>query len=451
MLNKQGVISTSLKIIIPLWLTFFLFAFSIFFVFVPSLKTNMMDQKKEMIQKLTDSAVSLLSEYVQRIESGELTVEDAQSRAISRVRSLRYGSEGKDYFWINDMEPKMVMHPYFPNLEGKNVSDFVDPKGKHLFLEFINIVQKNGSGYVNYLWQWKDDSKKIVPKISYVKGFKPWGWVVGTGIYIEEVNSDIKAIFNNLFKIFFGVLIFILGLSVYITLQTIKIKKRKNHIEQALKKEKETLLTVLERTPHGIALIDNKGKYLYVNPYFTKITGYLLKDIRTKKEWFEKAYPDKEYRKKVTETWDVDVLSKNSEETREFKIKCKDGQSKQIEFRSTFLKDQKISVLTDVTIRKQSEEMIREKDRLQGVLELSGAVCHEMNQPLMAISGYSELILMDISEDNPAYSTIVKIQKQIDRLSNITRKLMEISRYETKDYLKEKIVDLAKASNTEKL
>ncbi|MBU1344955.1 MAG: PAS domain S-box protein [Proteobacteria bacterium] len=224
----------------------------------------------------------------------------------------------------------------------------------------------------------------------------------------------------------------------------------RKQIEKARQKEKETLSTILESTPHGIALIDNNGKYLYVNPYFTKITGYTLKDVPTKEDWFKKAYPDKEYRKKVIETWVNDSNHLGLGMDREFKITCKNNQIKYIEFRSSFLKDQRISVLTDVTSRRQSEEMIREKDRLQGVLELSGAVCHEMNQPLMSIQGYFDLILMDISKDHPLYSNISKIQAQMDRLSDITKKLMEISRYETKDYLEKKIVDLTKASTTKR-
>ncbi|MBU0972945.1 MAG: PAS domain S-box protein [Proteobacteria bacterium] len=222
----------------------------------------------------------------------------------------------------------------------------------------------------------------------------------------------------------------------------------RRQMEAFHQKEKETLSTILESTPHGIALIDGHGKYLYVNPYFTKITGYTLKEISTKDEWFKKVYPDETYRRMVFETWNADSKGSAGAKDREFKICCKNGRTKHIEFRSTFTKDLKISVLTDVSVRKSSEAVIREKDRLQGVLELSGAVCHEMNQPLMSIQGYFDLILMDISQDSPFYSKIVKIQAQLDRLSNITKKLMEISRYETKDYLTEKIVDLVKASNT---
>jgi PAS domain S-box-containing protein len=226
---------------------------------------------------------------------------------------------------------------------------------------------------------------------------------------------------------------------------------RRKQAENARQKEKKTFAIILESIPHGIAMIDNGGQYLYINSYFTKITGYTLKDIPTKEDWFKKAYPDRVYRKKVSQAWDTDCKYAGVGKYREFKIRCKNGEFKHIEFSSTFLKGLKISVLTDVTVRKQSQEMVREKDRLQGVLELSGAVCHEMNQPLMSIQGYFDLILMDISEDNPLYSRIEKIQVQIDRLSNTTKKLMEISRYETKDYLKERIVDLAKASTTEKL
>ncbi len=217
-------------------------------------------------------------------------------------------------------------------------------------------------------------------------------------------------------------------------------------VERIRQREKDTLLTILESIPHGIALINKQGNYQYVNPHFTKITGYTIEDIPNKKIWFEKVYPDPEYREKVFNTWATDSKNTGLGEYREFKVICKNGDSKHIEFRSTFLDDVKISVLTDATDRKKSEEMVREKDRLQGVLELSGAVCHEMNQPLMSIQGYFDLITMDIPVDDPMHEKINKIQEQVERLSNITKKLMEISRYETKDYLQEKIVDIAKAS-----
>lgn len=217
-------------------------------------------------------------------------------------------------------------------------------------------------------------------------------------------------------------------------------------VEREKEQGHKKLLNILESIPHGIALVNNQGDYEYVNPHFTKITGYTIDDIPNKGVWFEKAYPDPKYRKQVTQTWAEDSGSPGLGEYREYKIICKNGSLKHIEFRSTFLDDVKISVLTDVTDRKKSEETVREKDRLQGVLELSGAVCHEMNQPLMSIQGYFDLLTMDIAPDSLMHKRIPKIQAQIERLTRITKKLMEISRYETKDYLHEKIVDLEKSS-----
>ena len=80
------------------------------------------------------------------------------------------------------MHPHIIVHPYRPDLEGKDISEFADPNGKRLFVEFVKVVKAKKAGYVDYEWQWKDDPGRIVPKISYVKGFEPWGWIVGTGI-----------------------------------------------------------------------------------------------------------------------------------------------------------------------------------------------------------------------------------------------------------------------------
>ena len=88
-----------------------------------------------------------------------------------------------------------------------------------------------------------------------------------------------------------------------------------------------------------------------------------------------------------------------------------------------------------------------ERERLQGVLEMAGAVCHELNQPLMGVSGYSELLLMKTSEDTPQYETIRKIKGQVDRMGTITKKLMHVTQYKTKTYLKGHIVDIDAASD----
>jgi len=139
-----------------------------------------MDQKRLMIRELTESAWNVLSRFEAEERAGTMTRAEAQNAAIAQTRNLHYGQESKDYFWIIDMHPRMVVHPYRPDLEGSDLSGFEDPAGKHLFVEMVDVVREGGSGYVDYMWQWKDDSARIVPKLSYVKGFEPWGWILWT-------------------------------------------------------------------------------------------------------------------------------------------------------------------------------------------------------------------------------------------------------------------------------
>ncbi len=432
----------TVTIIVPIWTVLLIFILSVFLIFIPSLETNLTEQKKEMIQTLTHSTVSLLSEYNERAMSGELTQMQARTRAMERIRYLRYGADGKDYFWIIDLHPFMLMHPYRPDLEGRDMTAFADVQGGFPFIAMVETAMAKGEGFVDYYWQWNDAPHKIAPKISYVQLFEPWGWIVGTGIYVEDIQSEVGLVTDKIRHVFVVVLFAVLVLSMYITWQTVRIRNKKIRAEQAVQKEKEILSLILESTPHGISLIDKDDRYVYVNPYFTKITGYTLADIPDKQAWFRKAYPDPADRRRVMDAWKSDISVEGQVHIREYKITCKTGEFKDIEFRSSYTTDKKISVLTDITQRKEAETIRREKDRLQGVLELSGAVCHEMNQPLMSISGYFELIMLDMPETDPHYPRIKKIQVQLERMADITKQMMKISRYRTKDYLNGKIVDI---------
>ena len=147
--------------------------------------------KKSLLKHVTELAFSILSEYETRVKSGELTLEDAQKAAALRIKGLRY--DGQEYFWINDLQPRMIMHPYKPELDGKNLSDFKDPNGKHLFVEFVRICKQNGEGFVDYMWP-KPGGDKPVPKISYVRVFEPWGWIAGSGLYIDDLQAELAGI-----------------------------------------------------------------------------------------------------------------------------------------------------------------------------------------------------------------------------------------------------------------
>jgi two-component system cell cycle sensor histidine kinase/response regulator CckA len=129
--------------------------------------------------------------------------------------------------------------------------------------------------------------------------------------------------------------------------------------ELLLRREKETFVAILQKAPYGVILFERTGKYLYVNPQFTLITGYSLKDIPTGKDLFHKAYPDATYRKKVIRTW-VDDAVKGKPIDRIFSVHCKNGQVREIEMRTTVLDDgRNILTASDITERKLAEEALR--------------------------------------------------------------------------------------------
>ena len=117
---------------------------------------------------------------------GQMSHEAAQAAAIGAIRQLRYDT--KEYFWINDMQPRMIMHPIKPELDGKDLSGLKDPNGFALFQEMVNTVRRDGKGFVAYQWP-KPGSEHPVDKISYVAGFAPWGWVVGSGVYTGDLRE----------------------------------------------------------------------------------------------------------------------------------------------------------------------------------------------------------------------------------------------------------------------
>ena len=276
--NKNIWKGFSLRIILPSLIAIFLFIISVYVFMIPTFEKNMLDQKREMISELTNSAWSILENYHKEEKDSVLTREQAQQQALSEIMNVRYGKERKDYFWINNMDPVMIMHPYRTNLNGQDLSNFADPNGKKIFVDFVEIVSEHGEGYLDYMWQWKDDSTKIVPKLSYVKGFSPWGWIIGTGIYIEDVKEEISAIERNLL-IITGVIIAIISLMLLIiVIQSIKTEKKKLKAEIQLIESRERYRTLVESAKEGTIMMLGE-KIVYSNIAITNILGYTSKEL----------------------------------------------------------------------------------------------------------------------------------------------------------------------------
>jgi PAS domain S-box-containing protein len=261
-----------LRIILPTLLAIILFTATIFTIIIPSFETNILDRKREMIRELTNSAWSVFEEFERKEKAGLLSRDDAQKEAVTRIESLRYGEERKDYFWITDMHPVMIMHPYRTELNDTDLTEYADPEGTKLFVEFAKIVRKQGDGYVTYMWQWKDDSSRIVPKLSYVKGFEPWNWIIGTGIYIEDVNEEIAALTTRLIIMSLSILAVLALILLFVMLQSAGIERKKQDAESNLRESEAKYRALVEASTEGLVmLLDHE--YVYANKFMLHLLG----------------------------------------------------------------------------------------------------------------------------------------------------------------------------------
>lgn len=150
------------------------------------IKAHLIQEKKDRTRYLVETAHSLIVAAHKDGQKRRLSTADSQKNGLSSLKNLRYGENY--YFWVNDGRPIMLMHPVQPDLVGRDLSAIRDTEGKLLFKEMDAIANELGEGFLTYNWP-KPGHRDPVPKISYVKYFEPWDWIVGSGAYMEDIND----------------------------------------------------------------------------------------------------------------------------------------------------------------------------------------------------------------------------------------------------------------------
>ncbi|MFZ5917724.1 MAG: methyl-accepting chemotaxis protein [Chloroflexota bacterium] len=176
------------------------------------------EDHREATENLVLAAYSTLEYYVQLAREGVMSEEEARLAAMEAVRIMRY--EGDNYFWINDLEPKMIMHPNYTAKDkpewyaAKGLVNYADPTGKRLFVEFVRVCEAEGQGFVDYHWTKPgQEGEEPAPKVSFVKLLPEWGWIVGSGIYMDHVEEEIADVTRTMLLVAVGIAGLALGFS----------------------------------------------------------------------------------------------------------------------------------------------------------------------------------------------------------------------------------------------
>lgn len=182
-------------------------------LFLYSEKTLILEERQSSVQQAVMTAAGVVDFYRDQAAKGVLDIATAQKQALAALRSLRYGKG--EYFWVNDQQPRMLMHPIKPALDQSDLTGNVDPDGKHLFVEMRDVVKKDGRGFVFYRWP-KPGSDTPVHKVSYVQGIPEWNWIVGSGVYIDTIDATMvsRASYFGVAGLVLSIILFLLGRSI---------------------------------------------------------------------------------------------------------------------------------------------------------------------------------------------------------------------------------------------
>ena len=186
------------------------------FFIIPVIQKGMIKEREHALEDVVDTAVSLIKDYATQVAQGKMTREQAKSKAQSRIQAIRYGENAQEYlFVLQEKDTTVVLHPMQPELNGKSMSQTKDANGVFVFKELTALAREHAGGCLTYYWA-KPGSDKPTPKLSHVKAYKPWGWVIGTGVYMEDIAVAVNNVKWNIYIAILITTLISLGLTLYI-------------------------------------------------------------------------------------------------------------------------------------------------------------------------------------------------------------------------------------------
>lgn len=448
----------ALHVILPTALTVILFAGSLFFYTLPRFEGLLYEDHKKFIREMTHIVLNLAANYQSRVESGELSLPEAQNRFKERLRVMHYGRENRDYFWIHDLGTSyMIMHPYRPDLEGQNVYDLQDVSGKYLTREFNAMARQPDGGYVEYLWQWHDDPDRIMPKIAYVHRIEPWGWVVGTGIYVEELRQEIATLTTEVHRNTAFIFLIVAALCGYLIWHGVRTEMARQTAQEDLQESFERFKTVL----------DSLDTIIYVSDLETHEVLFVNKCGRQKASGAQGRYCWQVLHLDQTapcESCHLQALMRGAAESsthvrqihdpqRSRWYECRDQLIRWVDGRAVCLE-----VATDITDRKTAEQdredlmkkLSQKNEELQSIVY---AASHDLRSPLINIQGFASELgnacgrlteLLRRPQGAAMYQTIVQtileeelpesldfIHKNTEKMQTLVNGLLQLSRIGT--------------------
>lgn len=246
-------------------------------VVLPMLEEENLKQKRLQSQLVIDAFFSTLDVYQQRVRDGEISDSTAKARAAALLGAVRYGHAQTGYLWIIGSDGRLLVHTVMPQLVGGNPDFLMGPDGQPLVRILENMRGVAGAnpegGYVRYLWKHQGERRQTSEKLSYVRAYAPWGWVLGTGVYLDDVRDEFQRIRQQLLLGGGALLLLMAGLSLALSRRAYRMQKHAALLFWEARAQEERFQTLLATIPVGAVLQDAKGVVQEVNAALQKMTG----------------------------------------------------------------------------------------------------------------------------------------------------------------------------------
>ena len=270
--DKTKRVVSFVNMIFPAVLAMFLFVIALFGVLKPYFEASLMERKRESVRDVTKAALGVLQEAAYEVESNQMSLEKAQELAKKRIEAMRFGRSGDEYFWLQDLTPRILMHPYRPDLVNQDVSEFKDARNVNIFVEFVNVALEKEDGFVSYVWQWHEDQTRQEAKESYVRLFEEWNWIIGSGIYDKEVKEDIAKLEVYFLVVSLLIDLIIILLMFFLVGKGMKSDRAKRKAERLLNESFDRYRSLSEAATEGV-LILTKSRCSYANAVMYELLG----------------------------------------------------------------------------------------------------------------------------------------------------------------------------------
>lgn len=401
-------------LIVPSLIIICLFLLSNYLFLFPSIRNNIIDEKKIMLKELTHVALDII-DNCNASNKDSLSQPEIKILALEQIRNINYGDDKKSYFWITDLAPTMIMHPYRQDLEGTLLLHYQDINGFELFKTALDIVTKEGEGYLEYYWQWQDDSTKVLPKITYVTIYKEWGWVVGTGMYIDNIELELQTFRKNQLKSFLIISALILVFFFSIIFFGLKLEKHRVTTQKELMSNEEKFRILFQNSDDILIVSDLNGIIIDINKKSLATYGMNYDEVVGKTTYQmmpEKYHEMIKERVKASLTEDLPAL--------EIELKLSNGNLIPVETKTSLLTLHNsmvlLSTMRDITDRKKAEEELLQTNKnleasetkfknlsnmtVEGIVFHRNGVLLDTNLSMLNMFGYSqaELLNMDVVE-----------------------------------------------------